>query len=222
VTFNGLPAPLLYSSNGQINAIVPWGIQGAPTANVCVVYQSNTTNCMAMNVTSVAPGIFQMPSGYAAAVNQDGMINSPQNPAATGSVISLYVTGLGPVSPMPADGSIVGFPLPTLANGVKVWFIPSRPNTAFPGEVLYAGTAPLEVAGLYQINVLIPVIPLLPATVEVEVDLPDGSSVATAFPGIPIAIQPLNAGNGAPVSTIARRVKQRKSGATAATTASKN
>jgi uncharacterized protein (TIGR03437 family) len=212
VTFNGIPAPLLYASDSQINTIVPWeiqssgGVYAASTANVCVVYQSNATNCITMNVANAAPGIFQLPSGYAAVVNQDGTINGPQNPAAIGSVVSLYVTGLGPLSPTPADGSIVGLPLPTLTGGVKVLFHMSEyPHSPVVGGVLYAGAAPLEVAGLYQINVLLiqafplsltPPIP--PATVEIDVDLPDGNFFGTAnalAAGPPISIQGIDVVN---------------------------
>jgi uncharacterized protein (TIGR03437 family) len=199
VTVNGIPAPVLYAGDSQINAIVPWEIQGAPTANVCVVYQSNATNCITMNVDNAAPGIFQLPSGYAAVVNQDGTINGPQNPAATGSVVSLYVTGLGPLSPTPADGSIVGLPLPALANKVYVLFHTSK-DLSTPlvgGEVFYAGAASLEVAGLYQINVLIQVrllsppisTPIPPARVQIEVELPGDRFVVTSIEGPPISIR---------------------------------
>jgi uncharacterized protein (TIGR03437 family) len=203
VTFNGIPAPLLYASDSQINAIVPWGIQGASTANVCVVNQTNATNCITMNVANAAPGIFQLPSGYAAVVNQDGTINGPQNPAAIGSVVSLYVTGLGPLSPTPADGSIVGLPLPTPTNRVGVIFHTSvdAGQPLVGGDVLYAGAAPLEVAGLYQINVLIQLFPLPltppipPARVEIAVELPNGSVVNKSIEGPPISIQGIDVVN---------------------------
>ena len=203
VTFAGIPAPLLYSSDSQINAIVPWEIQGVSRADVCVVYQSNSTNCVTMDVANAAPGIFQLPSGYAAVVNQDGAINGPRNPAAIGSIVSLYVTGLGPLSPVPVDGSLVGLPLPALANRVRVDFQQYAQHAVASGQVLYAGPAPLEVAGLYQINLLIPELPVsqapIPLTmVQIEVDLADGNSVRTAVPGLPIAIQPAGAGNSAP------------------------
>jgi uncharacterized protein (TIGR03437 family) len=202
VTFGGIPAPLLYSSDSQINAIVPWEIQGMSTADACVVYQSNSTNCMTMDVANAAPGIFQLPSGYAAVVNQDGAINGPLNPAPIGSIVSLYVTGLGPLSPAPVDGSVVGLPLPALANRVRVDFQQYAQHAVASGQVLYAGPAPLEVAGLYQINLLIPKLPAsqapIPLTmVQIQVDLPDGNSVMTAVPGLLIAIQPAGAGNGA-------------------------
>jgi hypothetical protein len=79
----------------------------------------------------------------------------------------------------------VGLPLPTLTSGVKVLFHTEYPHPPVVGVVLYAGAAPLEVAGLYQINVLLiqafslsPPIP--PATVEIDVDLPGGNFFGTA------------------------------------------
>jgi hypothetical protein len=59
VTFNGIPAPLLYSSDGQINAIAPREIQGASTVNICVVLQGSSTNCVTMDVVNAAPGFFR-------------------------------------------------------------------------------------------------------------------------------------------------------------------
>jgi len=37
VTFNGIPAPLLYVQDAQINAIAPWSLQSGDTAQICVV-----------------------------------------------------------------------------------------------------------------------------------------------------------------------------------------
>jgi uncharacterized protein (TIGR03437 family) len=140
-----------------------------------------------------------LPSGYAAAVNQDGTINSPQNPAAMGSVVSLYVTGLGPLSPEPADGSIVGFPLPTLVNGVQVAFYVSGNADAVSSQVLYAGPAPLEVAGLYQIDVRVPVVPAVGDLFSLSAVV-IGTYTPFFVPtsqSLPIAIQSNTAGNSA-------------------------
>lgn len=157
VTFDGTPAPLLYVQDGQINAITPWELSGKSTTDMCVVYNGNK-NCVTPAVGAAAPGVFASGPGQGIAVNQDGTFNSTANPAAVGSIVSLYVTGLGSISPAPADGALVQLPLPALVNPIQVGF--SNPNSLVPymppAEILYAGPAPLEVGGMFQINVRIP------------------------------------------------------------------
>jgi hypothetical protein len=79
---------------------------------------------------------------------------------------------------------------------VSVLFHTSKDEfTPLVSEVFYAGAAPLEVAGLYQINVLIQVrllpisTPIPPARVQIVVELPNGSFVNTSLEGPPISIQ---------------------------------
>jgi uncharacterized protein (TIGR03437 family) len=157
VTFDGTPAPLLYVQDGQINAIAPWELTGKATTQMCVVYNGNQA-CVTPSVVAAAPGLFVTGQDDAVAVNQDGTLNSSANPAPVGSIVSLYATGLGAVSPTPADGALVQLPLPALVIPVQVNFAPADPqNTnSIPADVLYAGPAPFQVAGLYQMNVRIP------------------------------------------------------------------
>jgi uncharacterized protein (TIGR03437 family) len=93
---------------------------------------------------------------YAAALNQDGSLNSADNPAAPGSIVSVFATGLGPTTPSQPDGSLIGLPLPVNALTFGVEAIedlgPSGPQIDLPFEVLYAGPAPTLVAGVSQIN----------------------------------------------------------------------
>ena len=199
VTFDGVSAPLLYASDTQINAIVPWNSAGSAGPKVCVSFQAAKTNCILAERTNFAPGIFQQASGYAAVINQDGTVNSPDNPAHGGSTIYIYATGLGSVSPTPADGSIAPFPAPTTSAPIEVTFI--RGLAERQGEVLRAGLAPLEVAGLFEIDVKIPALPpLMPEpvptdpnavqrwTIGILVDLPGGPIIAS--PGLPISLVP--------------------------------
>ncbi|MDE3196810.1 MAG: hypothetical protein KGN84_10730 [Acidobacteriota bacterium] len=154
VTFNGVAAPLIYASSGLVSAIVPYEVAGLSTANVAVTYQGNTSAATVLPVTNAAPGIFTLNmtgAGQAAAVNQDGTINSASNPAKAGSVISLYLTGEGQTSPAGVDGKLANaapYPKPVL------------PVTATIGGqnavVSYYGAAPTAVAGLMQVNVQIP------------------------------------------------------------------
>jgi uncharacterized protein (TIGR03437 family) len=183
VTFDGVPAPLLYVSSAQINAVTPFGLPpNTTTTQVCVRYEGTMTNCIAAGVSAAAPGVFLNPAtpNYAAALNQDGTVNSQQNPLPTGSIVTLFATGLGHVTPSPADGSIVQLPLPT--QDLKVQVQVPNPDQHSPqpyfATVLYAGPAPLEIAGLSQINVQIPDFLLgTSGPLAVWVTLPDGTTV---------------------------------------------
>lgn len=152
VTFDGVAAPMLAINSTQINTIVPYEVAGHTTTAITVQNASGTYT-MNVPVVSAVPALFSSNgsgAGQAAALNQDGSVNSPANPAKPGDVIVLYGTGEGLVSPAPADGSILGWPAPA----------PALPVTVTIGgqsaEVLYAGGAPGQVAGVIQINVRIP------------------------------------------------------------------
>jgi uncharacterized protein (TIGR03437 family) len=154
VTFDGTPAPLLWVQDMQINLAVPWSVAG-PNTEVCVSYNNVTTNCLTLPVAPAAPGVFTVDGTHAAALNQDGSVNSAANPAAPGSIVSVFATGLGPISPPQADGSLVQFPLPV--NELSVGLMPTCENLfcayGAPGPpIFYAGPAPFLIAGASQIN----------------------------------------------------------------------
>jgi uncharacterized protein (TIGR03437 family) len=99
VTFDGTPGPLLYVQDGQINAIAPWRLTPGQTTQVCFSYNGSATNCIQRMVVQAAPGVFMADSTHAAALNQDGTINSATNPAQPGSIVSIFATGLGLAHP---------------------------------------------------------------------------------------------------------------------------
>jgi uncharacterized protein (TIGR03437 family) len=152
VTFDGTPAPLLWVQDAQINLAVPWSVSG-PATKVCVTYNQMQTNCLSWPVAAVSPGVFMTDGVHAAAWNQDGTFNSPANPAPLNSTVSILATGLGPISPAQADGSLVGSPLPVNTLPVQ---LQCPGGTNCPVEItystLYAGPAPDEIAGVSQIN----------------------------------------------------------------------
>ncbi len=140
------------------------------------------TNCIAAGVSAAAPGVFLNPAtpNYAAALNQDGTVNSQQNPLHVGSIVTLFATGLGHITPTPADGSVVQLPLPTQDLNVQVQVPNPDQHSPVPvfTTVQYAGPAPLEIAGLSQINVQIPGFMLeYSGPLIVRVTLPDGTTV---------------------------------------------
>jgi uncharacterized protein (TIGR03437 family) len=156
VTFDGTPAPLLWVQEAQINAVAPWSLTPGQSTEVCVSY-NNISNCVTCPVAQTAPGVFTVDGTYAAALNQDGSINSINNPAARGSIVAVWATGLGPITPSQADGTLVGLPLPHDVLGVEVQGtyqlgipFPTNYNVVF--AVTYAGPAPGMVAGVSQIN----------------------------------------------------------------------
>jgi uncharacterized protein (TIGR03437 family) len=122
VLFNGAPAPILYSIATQVSAVVPFSLTG--TSAQVVVQNGNQTSAPAsVTVAPTTPGIFTADSsgqGQALANNADGSSNGAADPAAVGSMITLYATGAGSLSPAAPDGTILFAPLPKTALPVTV------------------------------------------------------------------------------------------------------
>jgi uncharacterized protein (TIGR03437 family) len=126
-------------------------VSGKTTTQVTSVYQGVTSAPLTVQVGSAAPGIFSANfsgTGQAAAFNQNGSANSAANPAAAGQIVVLYGTGEGLLLPTPVDGTVAAAP--------PAWKPQDNISVTVGGEpaaVLYANTAPQQVAGLLQINV---------------------------------------------------------------------
>jgi len=153
VSFNGIPAPLLYVSENQINAIVPFALAGQQPCSVQIVNQGVRLPAITLPVADSAIGIFTLDSsgaGQAAALNQDGTVNDYAHPAPRGSIVSVFVTGAGRMKPAAADGGLgTGKTTPVLEF--------SGDLLVSPLEVLYVGDAPGLVQGVVQINFRVPV-----------------------------------------------------------------
>ena len=121
--------------------------------------------------------------GQAAALNfgLDGMLtlNGPANPAQRGGVIVIYATGEGLLTPPVADGEIVGEDLPRVQLPVSVTM------GGVQAVVTYAGGTPGLVAGLVQINAVVPVGIAAGAAVPVNISIGGVASPA----GATIAVQ---------------------------------
>lgn len=153
VLFDGVPSPLTYASDLQINAVVPYGVSGRPSTQVQVVNNGVASNTKNMQVQTSHPGIFTLDAsgiGQGAILNQDFSVNGPGTPAARGSVIAIYATGGGTTLPALGDGEVTGADLPYLTQTVTVTI------GGINAKVSYAGGAPGAVAGLTQINAEVP------------------------------------------------------------------
>jgi uncharacterized protein (TIGR03437 family) len=183
VLFDGVPAPILYTSSGQLAAVVPYGVDSKLGTQVQVRNGSLASDAVAMPVAQVAPSIFSVDlsgTGPAAVLNQDGLtVNSAKSPAAKGSYISIYATGEGQTSPAGIDGRISsGGSLPKPVREVQVWV------DGKPAAVQYAGAAPGAVAGLLQVNVRIP---LDTSSGDVPIVIQVGT--ASSQPGMTVSVK---------------------------------
>lgn len=158
VLFNGVAAPVVYASDGQVAAIAPYSLAGKASAVVQVAYGGQTSNGVTLPVVAAVPGIFTANAsgtGPGAIANQDYSTNSPANPAAPGSTVVLYLTGEGQTIPGGTDGKI------TTASAAPPYVPqPVLPVTVTidgqPATVAFYGEAPAIVSGVMQVNVTIP------------------------------------------------------------------
>lgn len=152
VLVNGVPAPLFYVSPTQINFQMPTPITDS---SVQVVVVSGTVQSLPVTVPIVSedPGIFTIRSdgtGQAAALNFDNSPNGSAIPAAAGSVVQLFCTGLGAVNPPVLPGQPAGTNPVSVTVTTPVVMVGGQ-----PAVVQFSGLAPGFV-GLYQVNVVVP------------------------------------------------------------------
>jgi uncharacterized protein (TIGR03437 family) len=180
VFFGGVAAPILYASASQINAIVPYEISGQSQLVMQVLYQGVLSAGVALPVGPSDPACFTSNasgSGQAAAINGDGSLNGPANPAPVGSYVSVYFTGGGQTNPAGATGSISGSVLKYFTQTVTAT-VGGQPAT-----VTFAGAAPTFVDGVGQLNILLadktPTGPAQPLIISVGgVSSPAGVTIA--------------------------------------------
>jgi uncharacterized protein (TIGR03437 family) len=147
VTLNGRPVPLVYVSGTQINAQLPYDVQGYATL---VVATPNGATGIPVTVSEVAPAIFYTAGVQPAVVHSNGALVSAAAPGETGEWITVYLTGLGRLNGEIAAGQAAPSSPPLTANGPVEVRLGGR--TILPS---FAGLTP-GFAGLYQVNLQIP------------------------------------------------------------------
>jgi uncharacterized protein (TIGR03437 family) len=181
VYFNGVAAPVLYSSTNQVAAIVPYGI-GTSLAQMYVQNGNLTSGAFNLSVASQIPAVFTLNgsgTGLAAAINnKDGSINGASSPAKIGDYVQLYITGVGQTNPSGTDGLINAAPLPVPVASVSVTIGGKTANVNF------AGGAPGSVAGVIQVNAQIPSGITAGSAVPVVVQV----GTSNSQPGVTVAV----------------------------------
>ena len=147
VTVNGAAVPLVYVSPGQINFQLPFDA-ATGTASATVNSGCGPSSPVTFPVTSAAPYLL-LSNGDAIVQNQDGTFNSASNAAPKGTIVTVYVIGIGPLdkdvatgASTPADLFAARLPYKALIGG-------------FDTSVKFLGMTPGFV-GLAQANLEIP------------------------------------------------------------------
>jgi uncharacterized protein (TIGR03437 family) len=193
-------APIIMVSSNQINAVVPVAVATVINTNnpaVSVqVLNTNTTPAAATQPFNVMviqedPGAFTfggLGQGQAAVLDYDDTsqtysINSAKNAAARGSTILIYATGMGDLATPVADGVVATAAAGLADNTVRVDI------AGQPAVVSYAGAAPGAVAGLVQINAIIPPTVSTGTSVSLTVSVGAATTSRRSQPSVTISVK---------------------------------
>jgi uncharacterized protein (TIGR03437 family) len=153
VTIAGRPLPLLFASDGQINAIIPYDIPVNTRHQLAVRRGGSVTVPEPVTVAAAQPAVFtkdQSGKGQGVILDTNFRYLEPGNPARAGDPIVIYCSGLGAVDPpLPAGAAASASPLSRTTETVSLTI------GGVPAEVFFAGLAP-GFTGLYQVNAFVP------------------------------------------------------------------
>ncbi len=141
-TVNGVPAPLYYVSDSQVNVQIPYETGAGPA--VLGINNNGNVASYVFNVAASGPGIF---------ADANGAI-LPLSTGQAGDTVALYVTGDGAVSPL----------LDTGASPFSATPLALLPKTILPVGVTVGGVAAQTtvvgvtpgLAGVTQVNFIVP------------------------------------------------------------------
>ena len=171
VLFDGVPAPVLHTSDRQMTVLVPYAVAGKSSVKIVAEYRFAQSSPQSIAVAESSPGIFTGASMQGIIVNEDGSYNSPNVGASPGSVITIVGTGEGQTNPAGVDGML-------MQDGALA--SPVLPVTAqiagLNAEVVSATSAPGQPAGVFIIKVKVPDDVPRGAVVPVSVSVGSASS----------------------------------------------
>jgi uncharacterized protein (TIGR03437 family) len=169
VVIDDTPLPLLYASDGQVNAMIPLNLAENAQHRLYIRRGLTVSYPVPIDLGPAQPEIFKSTLGgsqghiYKFIPGAAALLADAANPAAAGDVIIIYCSGLGRVDPPVEAGQAA--PLDPLSRTVL-------PVTLRIGgvaaDVSFSGLAP-GFSGLYQINATVPA--GVAAGNEVTVDL---------------------------------------------------
>jgi uncharacterized protein (TIGR03437 family) len=166
VTFNSIPATIVYNSATQLNLIVPAALGTQQNAAVVATVNGSVSNSFKVALALNAPGVFNP-----GIVNSDGSVNSATHPATRGDYVSIYLTGF----------SIIG--------GMTTGTVTMNFGTLMNQPTLFAGAQP-TLPALDQVNVTVPSsLPTSPNPVPVQVCIPGSTGQQVCSNQVSLYIQ---------------------------------
>ena len=151
VTVGNIPAPMFYSTSGQLGIQIPVQLAGQQSAAVQVTVNGQVSAPRMVSLTVVKPGLFTVTQdgrGTAVCLHSDGVTPvTADNPAHPFEVVIFYGTGFGTVTPALATGQ------PSVGNTTVA--TPIVTIDGLHADVQFSGVAPGFV-GLNQLNVVVP------------------------------------------------------------------
>ena len=148
-----VPGHLHFVSPGQINVQIPWEFQGHSSVAMKVTASYLPSAVFTVPLATYSPGILEYSdSGTSSALVQDinFVLVSHSNPAQRAQGITIYMNGLGPVSPQPASGEASPSTQPFATTPVNPMVTIGGVNA----RVIFSGMTPGFV-GLYQVNAIL-------------------------------------------------------------------
>jgi uncharacterized protein (TIGR03437 family) len=155
IVIAGVPAPIFFTSDGQLNAIIPYGIPVNTTQQVIAQRETSISVPQKVGFAAAAPGIFSYGAGLGIIVGVDPVTGAQPladstHPVTAGQTVVIYCTGLGEVNPpVPAGNPTPLTPLTNTVNTVTATI------GGLPAQVGFAGLTPGS-TGLYQVNAVVP------------------------------------------------------------------
>ena len=152
VLVDNVAVPIAYASNLRVDVQLPYVWAPAGVTHFQVNREDYTTDPVEVDVAYTRPAVYTtqpLGVGQLKAINANGRLNGPDNPAPKGSVISLYASGLGSISPEIPAGQVA----PNSPLSMTVYPVGAA-IAGVPCTVQYAGLAP-GLVGIFQVNVLV-------------------------------------------------------------------
>jgi uncharacterized protein (TIGR03437 family) len=157
VLFDEIQAVILRADATEIQAIVPYELEGRDWVSVTVEIMGQQSSPVRVMMVDANPALFTVNGrgrGQATAENGDGSPNGPSNPVPPGAFLTLYGTGEGPVDRDPGHLSAAVPEEPWLLP------VPERPIRVFidneEAGVVYAGPMPGGSFGRLMMVVQVP------------------------------------------------------------------